>query len=90
MQITQKQKMVFSGLIGFSFFLIANFTNIFQGLNLMAGILQLVVNTFVFRVWLDAFRKTSGLTKFVAFWGIIFPIIMASITIWRVFIPVVT
>jgi hypothetical protein len=85
--LSQKQKMIISGLIGLSFFLIANFTNFFQGLNLIAVILQLLINGFVFLIHLDSFRKTSGITKFIAFWGIVIPVTMAGTTIWRVLIP---
>jgi hypothetical protein len=85
--LNQKQKMAISGVVGFSFFLIANLTNFFQGLNLVTGGLQLLVNAFVFIVWLGAFKKTSGITKFIAFWGVVIPLIMASITIWSVLVP---
>jgi hypothetical protein len=79
--------MVISGATGFSFFLIANFTNIFIGLSVTAGILQLFVNAFVAIVWGKAFIQSSGLKKFVAFVGTVVPAIMASITIVRVILP---
>jgi hypothetical protein len=81
--------MIISGITGFSFFLIANFTNLFTGSAILAGYLQLAVNGFVFVVWIKAFMSSSGLKKFVAFWGTIVPVIMGSITLWRVFLPIV-
>jgi len=79
--------MMISGITGFTFFLIANFTNLFIGSAVMAGGIQLFVNAFVFIVWSKAFKQSSGLKKFNAFWGIIVPVIMASITLWRVLLP---
>ena len=87
MELNQKQKMAISGFVGFSFFLIANFTNTFKGLNLTAGVLQILINTFVFVVWLSAFKSSTGKLKFVAFFGMIVPVIMASVTLIRVIIP---
>lgn len=81
--------MVISGLTGFSFFLIANFTNLFAGANVLAGCLQLCVNAFVFTVWTKAFLQSIGFKKFVAFFGVIVPIVMATITIWRVLLPAI-
>ena len=83
----QKLWMAISGATGFSFFLVANFTNVFAGLSLVAGVLQLAVNAFVFIVWHKAFVERTGFGKFVAFWGVVVPIVMASITIWRIFLP---
>ncbi len=79
--------MVVSGTTGLSFFLIANFTNVFLGLAVIAGFCQLAVNTFVFVVWGKAFKQSSGFKKFVAFSGVIVPLIMASVTTWRVILP---
>lgn len=81
--------MVISGLTGFSFFLVANFTSLFSGASVLAGCLQLCVNAFVFIVWTRAFRQSSGFKKFVAFFGVAVPVVMAIITLWRVLIPVV-
>ena len=80
--------MALSGAIGFIFFLVANFTNLFQGSSFVAGGTQILVNVFVFLVWKKAFQTSSGLKKFIAFWGIVVPVIMATITIWRVLLPV--
>jgi hypothetical protein len=79
--------MAISGATGFTFFLIANFTTLFHGSAVIAGVLQLAVNTFVFVVWSRAFVQSCGLKKFIAFFGVIVPICMASITLWRVLIP---
>jgi len=79
--------MMISGATGFTFFLIANFTALFDSLNVLAGCMQLAVNAFVFYTWTKAFVKSSGFKKFFAFFGVGMPIIMAGITIFRVFIP---
>ncbi len=79
--------MAVSGTTGFAFFLVANFTCLFAGSSLIAGILQISVNAFVFTVWTRAFHASSGLKKFVSFWGVVMPIIMAVTTLWRVFLP---
>ena len=81
------QWMLASGLTGFLFFVLANFTHLFAGADVMAGCLQLCVNSFVFAVWTKAFRQSKGLKKFVAFFGVVVPIVMAGTTLWRVLIP---
>lgn len=78
--------MTISGFTGFVFFLVANFTDFFVGSSILAGCLQLCVNAFVFTVWTKAFMQSSGFKKFVAFFGVVVPIAMAGITIWRVLI----
>jgi hypothetical protein len=52
--------MTVSGAVGFSLFLIANFTNIFYGLNEVAGGLQLLANLFVFVSWRKGYLVSSG------------------------------
>jgi hypothetical protein len=84
-----KKWRIISGIAGLSFFFIANFSNIFVGLNVLAGILQVLVNAFVFTCWLKAYPRCYGFEKFVTFVGVVFPPIMASITIWRVLMPAV-
>ena len=79
--------MIASGITGFSFFLLANFTNLFTGATVIAGCLQLVVNGFVFITWSKGFKNSSGFRKFIAFWGVIVPVIMGGITLWRVLLP---
>ena len=79
--------MAVSGITGFLFFIIANFTNLFVGSSLLAAGLQLCINTFVFIVWTKGFAQSNGFKKFVAFFGVVVPVIMASITIWRVILP---
>lgn len=81
--------MVISGIVGLTFFLIANFTNIFTGSSVFAGCLQICVNIFVFIVWKKAFLQSSSFKKFIAFFGVIVPCVMAGITIWRVLIPAI-
>lgn len=83
----QKLWMAISGMTGLCFFLIANFTNLFSGSSVIAGIAQLGVNAFVFTIWRKAFLYSSGFQKFVAFWGVVVPVVMASITIYRVLLP---
>jgi hypothetical protein len=80
--------MAVSGTTGLLFFVIANFTHL-VGADVLAGCLQLAVNTFVFITWLGGFRTSTGLNKFIAFWGVAVPVIMASITIVRVLIPAI-
>lgn len=87
MQTNSKKWRVISGIAGLSFFIIANCTNFFQNLNILAGSLQLVVNVFVFGCWLKAYPRCRGFEKLVTFIGVIFPPIMAGITIWRVLLP---
>jgi len=83
----QKLWMGVSGLTGFSFFLIANLTNLFAGSSVIAGVIQLAVNAFVFVVWYKAFTNSSGFQRFVAFWGVLVPLFMAAITVYRVLLP---
>jgi len=82
--------MIASGVVGFLFFLIANFTNFFAGASVLAGCLQLCVNAFVFVVWARAFMRSHGFKKFVAFFGVIVPVGMAGVTLWRILIPAIT
>ena len=81
--------MIVSGLVGLSFFLIANFTDLFTGSSVLAGCLQLCVNAFVFVVCSKAFSQSRGFMRFVAFFGVVVPAVMASITILRVLIPAI-
>jgi len=76
--------MTISGGTAIIFFLIANFTEIMTSLNLLAGCIQIAINIFVFITWTKAFFVSSGFKKFVAFFGVILPAIMAGITIFRV------
>lgn len=82
--------MAISGFLGFSFFLVANFSNLFLGLNLVSGIMQIILNTFVFTTWLKGFRESIGFRKFIAFWGVVIPFFMAGITLVRVILPAIT
>jgi hypothetical protein len=77
--------MKFQGL-GLLTFFIANFTTI-NNLSVICGCIQVTVNFFVFICWLNAYKKSKGLIKFVAFWGVVVPPIMAMITFCRVLLP---
>ena len=88
-QLDEADVLFFSGVTGFTFFIIANFTSL-QNFTVLAGWFQLVVNTFVFVTWSQGFRNSRGFKKFVAFFGVVVPIIMASVTILRVLIPWLT
>lgn len=85
----QKLLEVISGATGLGLALIANLTNVFVGSAVVAGVLQLAVNVFVFIVWRKAFVERTGFAKFVAFWGVVVPVGMAAITIWRILLPLV-
>lgn len=61
----------------------------FTGLVVATALLQLTVNSFVFVVWLKAFLERKGFEKFVALWGVVVPVVMASITIIRILLPYV-
>jgi len=81
--------MAVSGATGFIFFLVANFTVLFHGSAVLAGIVQVCINAFVFSVWLKAFQESTGVKKFVALFGVVVPVVMASITMWYVLLPAV-
>ncbi len=89
MKTNSKKWRVISGIAGLTFFIIANFTSIFAGLNVLAGCLQIVVNVFVFVCWAKAYPRCRGFERFVTFIGVIVPPIMAGITTWRVLLPAV-
>jgi len=88
-QNNPKKWRIISGIVGFGFFIIANFSNIFLGLNVLAGSIQLIVNAFVFIAWIKAYPRCYGFEKFVTFMGVVFPPVMATITIWRVLLPAI-
>lgn len=81
--------MTTAGLVSFLFFLISNFTNFFIGSRVLAGCIQLCINTFVIIVCKNALPHSKGVKKFFAFYGIVIPVILAIVTIWRVFIPTI-
>ncbi len=82
--------MVISAAIGLAFFLIANFTDFFVGLNVVSGLIQIVFNIFVFVTWLRGYRDSHGRERFVAFFGVVAPPILAGITLYRIIIPFFT
>lgn len=79
--------MAISAVTGLVFFFIANFTSFFAGLNIVSGLIQIAINIFVFVTWLRGYRASHGRERFVAFFGIIAPPILAAITLYRVIIP---
>jgi hypothetical protein len=82
--------MAISAATGLAFFLIANFTDFFAGLNIVSGLIQIVLNIFVFATWLRGFRTSHGRAQFVAVFGVIAPPILAGVTLYRVIIPFFT
>lgn len=79
--------MTISALTGLAFFLVANFTNLFTGLNIISGLIQIMINVFVFVTWLRGFQASQGRARLVAFFGVIAPPILAAITLYRVVMP---
>lgn len=79
--------MVLSGAVGLGLFLIANLTTFMESMNVLAGMLQLGANGFVFWAWGRAFLRAKSFKKIVAGTGAIVPLIMATITIVRVLLP---
>lgn len=79
--------MTTAGLISFLFFLTSNFTDLFVGSRVLAGCIQLCINAFVIIVCTNALPHSTGVKKFFAFYGIVIPITLAVVTMWRVIIP---
>lgn len=79
--------MAISAATGLAFFLIANLTNFFVGLNVVSGLVQIAINIFVFLTWLRGYRASHGRKRFLALFGVIAPPILAGITLYRVIIP---
>lgn len=85
---TTRILMTVSGALGFTFAVIANCTELFYGLNVLAGCIQLAINAFVFTSWREGYKQsTSRFGKFVAGCGVVIPILMATITIVNVLLP---
>ena len=82
--------MAISAATGLVFFLIANLTDFFVGLNVVSGIIQIAINIFVFITWLRGYRASVGRARLLAFFGVIAPPILAGITLYRVIIPFFT
>lgn len=75
--------MFVSGLLGLIFFIIANLDLV--GNDAYFAYAQLCINAFVFLSWgIGYLKATSSFEKFVAFWGVIVPILMAVITVINV------
>ena len=82
-----RRSMAISAATGLAFFLIANLTDFFVGLNVVSGLVQILINIFVFATWLRGYRASHGRERFLAFFGVIAPPILAGITLYRVIIP---
>lgn len=54
---------------------------------MLAGLIQLCLNAFVIIVCKNALPHSRGIKKFFALYGILVPITLAIVTIWRVLIP---
>lgn len=80
--------MVASSALGFTFFVTCNFLGI-RGAALV-GIAQIAINVFVHRSWWRGFLECQG-WKRKTFTGVgaVVPIVMASITIYRVLLPAI-
>lgn len=76
-----------SGALGLVFFVIANFTKMLYGFDILVGCIQVTINVFVFLTWRQGFRQCTGFGKFVACIGTVVPVIMATVTIIRVLLP---
>jgi len=79
--------MMASGAMAFTFFVISNFTTLFVGSTVIAACLQLTFGTLVFIVWSRTINRSKGLRKLVAIIGTAVPVVMASITVYRVLLP---
>ena len=79
--------MMYSALAGLAFFMLANFTDFFSGLNVISGLVQIGINIFVFTTWLRGFLFSQGRERVIAFFGVAAPPILAAITIYRVIGP---
>lgn len=82
--------MAISAVTGVVFFLVANFTELFVGLNVVSGLIQIVINLLVFVTWLRGFSASQGRARLVAFFGVIAPPVLAGTTLYRVVIPFLT
>lgn len=79
--------MAISAATGLFSFLVANFTDLLMGLNMVSGMIQIVLNVFVFVTWLHGYRVAHGRKRVVAFFGVIAPPVLAGITLYRVIVP---
>lgn len=84
---SHRRWMAISAATGLVFFLVANFTYFLMSLNVVSGLIQIVLNVFVFVTWLHGYRVAHGHERVVAFFGVIAPPILAGITLYRVIVP---
>lgn len=79
--------MVISGMLAILFFLGANFYSEISESRVLYGSIQIVINIFVFVTWWKGFQESTGFKKFVAGWGVVVPVVLASVTLYRVILP---
>ncbi len=84
---TVRLLMVVSGVMGFTFFILANVIHLFTGLNLLAGLIQIAINVFVFFSWKHGYHLSTGKAKAFVLLGTIIPCVMVTITLFRVIVP---
>lgn len=77
-----------SGFFGLLTFFIANFTAL-NNFNIICGCVQIIVNIFVFVCWLKAYKNERRFIKFIAFWGVVIPPIMAIFTFINILLPAI-
>ena len=82
-----RQWMAISATMGFAFFLVANLTDLFVGVNIVSGLCQIVINVVVFVTWLRGYHASQGYERLLALFGVVVPPVLASITLYRVVIP---
>lgn len=87
--ITRRTKLLMaaSGAVGFGLFLACHlWLNHQPAWQVPTALAQLTANTFVHLSWRRGYREASGLARRAAFIGATVPVVMASITISRVFV----
>lgn len=87
MSNNNRRWMAISAATGLVFFLIANLTDLFAGLKIVSGLIQITINTFVFITWLRGYRASIGRERYIAFFGVIASPILAGTTLYRVVLP---
>lgn len=86
MNIEQKDLwMKLSGAAGLSVFILIHM-KVFGSCTWAAAVTQLCVNAFVFTVGMKVFPSSTGRRRFLAFFWVFVPPIMAGITVYRVFL----
>lgn len=70
--------MLISALSGLVFFMIANFAHLFIKLNILSELIQIVINIFIFIIWLRGYRISKDWARYIVSLGIIAPPILAG------------